>query len=384
MEILWYIVNRDGRYPWDPKWSRAVDINYLKALASTLDARGYSGALFATQPSGGLDPFVTAATLASVTTRVRFLLAVHPSVFTPTQLVKHVTTLDQHTGGRVLLNIVNGHTSFAAAGVHLDHDERYRRCDEFLEIYRRVMAGERVDFDGEFLKVQGAEAEFPSLQRPYPPLWFGGSSDIAIDVAARHVDTYLTWGEPPRQTAETIAQVSARAAAYGRKLRYGIRLNLIVRDTDDEAWAAAQQMLDDTSDDTIARVQANNRKQDAVGQVRQTALHGGERPRHARDLEIHPGLWSGFGLLRHGPGLAVVGGPQTVARVLLEYRALGVEAFIVSGNPLIEEAHRFADQVMPLLPLEKSWQAGQGEPRPYAWGKTPRSVLDIARETESA
>ena len=378
MEILWYIVNRDGRYPWDPKWSRPVDINYLKALASTLEARGYSGALFATQPASGLDPFVTAATLASVTSRLRFLIAVHPSVFAPTQLVKHVATLDQHTGGRVLLNVVNGHTSFAAAGVHLNHDDRYRRCDEFLEIYRRVMAGERVDFDGEFLQVKGAEADFPSLQRPYPPLWFGGSSDIAIDVAARHVDTYLTWGEPPRQTAETIAQVSARAAVYGRKLRFGIRLNLIVRDTDDEAWAAAQQMLDDTSDDTIARVQANNLKQDAVGQERQTALHGGARPRHARELEIHPGLWSGFGLLRNGPGLAVVGSPRTVANVLLEYRALGVEAFIVSGNPLIEEAHRFADQVMPLLPLNKDWQAGQGEPRPYAWGKNERSVLEVA------
>lgn len=372
MEILWYIVGRDGRYPWDPKWSRPVDIGYLQALASTLEARGYSGALFATQPAGGLDPFVTAASLAAVTRRLRFLLAVHPSVYTPTQLVKHSATLDQNTGGRVLLNVVNGHTSFAAAGVHLDHDQRYRRCDEFLEIYRRVMSGQRVDFDGEFLQVKGAEAEFPSIQRPYPPLWFGGSSDIAVDVAARHADTYLTWGEPPPQTAAVIANVNARAAKYGRTVRHGIRLNLIVRDTDEQAWAAAQQMLDDTSDEAIAKVQANNLRQDAVGQERQTALHGGRRPARARDLEIYPNLWSGFGLLRHGPGLALVGGPESVAARILEYRQLGVEAFIVSGNPLIEEAHRFADQVMPLLPLDNTWQDVQRPPQPYAWPKGAR------------
>lgn len=367
MEVLWYLVGRDGRYPWDPAWSRPVDLPYLQALASSVDARGYSGLLFAVQPASGLDAFVTAASIAPVTRNLRFLLAVHPSVYTPTQLVKLVTTLDQNTGGRVLLNIVNGHTSFAAAGIHLDHDERYRHCDEFLSIYRRVMAGEIVDFEGDFLKVKGAQAEFPSIQRPYPPLWFGGSSDIAIDVAAKHVDTYLTWGEPPPQTAEVIAKVSERAARYGRKLRFGIRLNLIVRDTDDEAWAVAQQMLDDASDDTIARVQAHNLRQDAVGQDRQTALHGGKRPTQARDLEIYPNLWSGFGLLRHGPGLAVVGSPRAVADRLLEYHALGVEAFIVSGNPLIEEAHRFADQVMPLLPLDDAWKAGAKPPHPYSW-----------------
>lgn len=369
MDVLWYIIGRDGRFPWDPDWSRPVSIDYLKALAATVDARGYSGALFATQPNGGLDPFVTAASLSDTARNMRFLLAVHPSIFTPSQLVKLSTTLDQNTGGRLLLNVVNGHTSFAAAGIHLDHDERYRRCDEFLTIYRRMMQGETVNFNGEFLRVEGAKAEFPSVQRPHPPLWFGGSSPIALDIAAKHCDKYLTWGEPPPETAVSIKEVSQRAAAYGRKLGFGIRLNLIVRDTDDEAWAAAQEMLDSASDETISKVQANNAKQDAVGQVRQSALHGGKRPGNARDLEVYPNVWSGFGLLRNGPGIALVGSPRSVADRMLEYNRIGVESFIVSGNPLLEEAHRFADQVMPLLPLNDAWKEIQKPSQPYGWPK---------------
>jgi alkanesulfonate monooxygenase len=367
MQVLWYVVNREGRYPWDPKWSRPVNFSYLQALASTIDTRGYSGALFATQPNGGLDPFVTAASLAPYTRRMRFLLAVHPSLFQPTQLVKLVTTLDQNTGGRVILNIVNAHTSLAPAGLHETHQQRYERCDEFLAIYRRMMAGETVDFQGKYLHVKGAKAEFPSLQQPYPELWFGGASGIAREVAAKHIDKYLTWGEPPPQTAEVIADMRQRAAAHGRKISFGIRLNLIVRDTDEDAWEAAQDMLDHASDETIAMTREHNNNQDAVSQARQSAFHEGKRPNNVRDLEVYPNLWSGFGLLRHGPGIALVGSPESVAARMVEYHELGVDAFILSGNPLLEEAHRFADQVMPLLPLNDDWEHDFRPPQPYAF-----------------
>ncbi|MEP9375943.1 LLM class flavin-dependent oxidoreductase [Aquabacter sp. CN5-332] len=372
MEILWYVVNRDGRNPWDPTWARPVDQHYLQALASTIDSRGYSGALFATQPTAGLDPFVAVASLLHFAPRMRFLLAVHPSVYAPTQLVKLATTLDQASGGRLLLNIVNGHGSFAAAGVHLNHDERYARCDEFLTIYRGIMAGETVDFEGRFLTVKGAKAEFPALQRPYPPLWFGGISEVAREVAAKHIDKFLTWGEPPPETAEVIADMRRRAAKYGRKITFGIRLNLILRDTDEEAWDEAQTMLDRTSDATIAETQRKGAAQDAVSQVRQSAFHGGERPKHARDLEVYPNLWSGLGLLRNGPGIALVGGPESIAARIREYKSIGVDAFILSGNPFLEEAHRFADQVMPLLQLDASWKQGRQDPQPFTFPKAPK------------
>jgi alkanesulfonate monooxygenase len=377
MQVLWYVVHREGRYPWDPKWSRPVDFPYLQALASTIDARGYSGALFATQPNGGLDPFITAASLAPYTRRMRFLLAVHPSLFQPTQLIKLVTTLDQNSGGRVILNIVNAHTSLAPAGLNEDHRQRYERCDEFLTIYRRAMAGETVDFQGEYLNVKGAKAEFPSLQQPYPELWFGGASEIARAVAAKHIDKYLTWGEPPPQTAEVIADMRRRAAEHGRKISFGIRLNVIVRDTDEDAWAAAQDMLDHASDETIAATHAQNNNQDAVSQTRQSGFHGGRRPKHVRDLEVYPNLWSGFGLVRNGPGIALVGGPESVAARMIEYRDLGVDAFILSGNPLLEEAQRFADQVMPLLPLNNDWARNFGPPQPYVFPKAHRTFSPV-------
>ncbi|MEU8199244.1 LLM class flavin-dependent oxidoreductase [Microbispora amethystogenes] len=351
LEILWYLIAGDGRYPWDPAWRRRVDFEYVQAWAKSIDVNGFYGALLATQPTSGMDPWITAASLVPTTRRMKFVIAVHPSVYTPTSLVKLATTLDQNSGGRVVLNVVSGHTGLEAAGVHLKHEERYEHTDEFLTVYRALMRGERVDFDGRHLKIRGAEAAFLSLQQPYPPLWFGGASPIARDVAAKHIDNYLTWGEPPAETAELIADVRARAAKHGRSLRFGIRLNLIVRDTDEEAWAAAQDMLDHLDDDVVARVQAESGRQESVGQARQLSFHKGVKPRFAQDLEVYPNVWSGFGLIRGGPGLALVGSPESVAARIREYHALGIDSFIVSGNPLLEETYRFGAQVMPLLPV---------------------------------
>lgn len=359
MELLWYLVPVDGRYPWHPDGARRVDHNYLQTLARTIDGAGFSGALLATPAVGGDDVWVTASSLISQTERMRFLLAVHPPLLSPALLVKQATTFDQFSRGRLLINIVNGDGGFPAAGVHLDHDQRYAHSDEFLTIYRRVMAGETVDFEGEFLTVAGARTGQRSLQQPYPPIWFGGSSDAALDVAAKHVDTYLTWGEPLEQTAEKIAAVRERAAAFGRSPRFGIRLNLILRETAAEAWAVADSYLRHMDPVLVERMQRALRNGESVGQRRMSALLSSEIPRNARELEIAPDLWAGFGLVRPGPGTALVGDPATVAKRLLEYRDLGIESFILSGVPLIEEALPVSDLLMPLLPLDE-------EPRPVA------------------
>lgn len=371
LEVLWYIVAGDGRYPWDKKWKRKVDYRYIQALGKSVDVNGFYGALLATSPVGGMDPWITAASLVPVTERMRFLIAIHPAVYTPTSLAKLAATLDQNSDGRVLLNIVSGHIGLEAAGVHLAHEERYEHTDEFLTVYRRIMNGERVDFDGKHLKVRGAEAAFLSRQQPQVPLWFGGASQIARDVAAKHIDNYLTWGEPPAETSELIADVRARAARHGRGIRFGIRLNLIVRDSEEEAWAAAQDMIDHMDDDVVRKVQADSAVQQSLGQARQLSFHQGVKPKFARDLEVYPNVWSGFGLIRGGPGIALVGSPESVADRIREYHDLGIDSFIVSGNPLLEETYRFGEQVMPLLPVTHDDPAPL---RPAGYTPPPRAA----------
>jgi alkanesulfonate monooxygenase len=204
-----------------------------------------------------------------------------------------------------------------------------------------------VEFEGRYLSSRGGRQHFPPVQRPYPPLWFGGSSDAGIEVAARHVETYLTWGEPPAQVAEKVAAVRAAAARKGRRLTFGIRLHVIVRETNAEAWAAADDLIRHLDDETVAAAQKIFARMDSEGQRRMSALHGGRRDR----LEISPSLWAGVGLVRGGAGTALVGDPETVATRMREYQEAGVDTFIMSGYPHLEEAYRFAELVFPRLAL---------------------------------
>ncbi len=237
-------------------------------------------------------------------------------------------------------------TELAAEGVHLAHDERYEVADEYLTVWRQLLQGETVDFDGKHFQIEGAKNYFPPVSQPYPPLYFGGSSPAAHELAAKHVDAYLTWGEPPAAVAEKIADVRARAAKHGRTVRFGVRLQVIVRETNEEAWAAAERLISKLTDEEIQAAQANFAKMDSVGQRRITELHGGDRNK----LEISPNLWAGVGLVRGGAGTALVGDPETVAARLKEYADLGVDSFVLSGYPHLEEAIRFAELVFPLLP----------------------------------
>ena len=189
---------------------------------------------------------------------------------------------------------------------------------------------------------------YPPLQQRYPPLWCVGSSEAAQTLAAEQVDSYLTWGEPPAAVKEKIEQLKTKAAAKGRTLSYGIRLHVIVRETNEAAWQAADELLSHVTDDTIAAAQAKFAQMDSVGQQRMAALHGGRRD----NLEISPNLWAGIGLVRGGAGTALVGDPQTVAARIQEYADLGIDNFIFSGYPHLEEAYRFAELVFPLLPID--------------------------------
>ena len=218
---------------------------------------------------------------------------------------------------------------------------------EFLTIYRGLLEGKKVDFEGKYLKVKGAELYFPPIQKPLPPIWFGGSSAPAIEVAAEHVDTYLTWAEPVDQVREKLESVRQRAKAFGRSVKFGLRVHLIVRETESEAWSAANRLISHLTEDSIASAQKKFAEEsDSIGQKRMSALHGGgQRDR----LEIAPNLWAGVGLVRGGAGTALVGDPQTVAKRLREYQALGIETIIASGYPHLEESYRVAELLFPEL-----------------------------------
>lgn len=349
LDIFWFLpTSGDTRYLGRSDFGRQATNAYLRRIAVTADELGYDGLLIPTGASC-LDPWVTAASLIPVTQRIKLLVALRTSLGNPTASARQAASLDQALGaGRLLLNVVPGGdaTELAADGVFYSHDERYEASDEFLTIWRRLLLGEKVDFDGKHLKVQGAQNFFPPASKPYPPLYFGGSSPAAHELAAKHVDAYLTWGEPPDAVTEKIADVRRRARQYGREIRFGVRLHVIVRETSEEAWADADRLISHLTDEEIAAAQRNYASMDSVGQKRMAALHGGSR----ETLVVGPNLWAGVGLVRGGAGTALVGSAEEVAARLNEYADLGVDSFVLSGYPHLEEAIRFAELVFPLLP----------------------------------
>lgn len=351
LDLYWYLPTEgDGPYLGTQERRRAGSFGYLRDIAQAADRVGFKGVLL---PTGKFceDAWIVAAALLPLTERLRFLVALRPGSGSPGLFARHAATLDRIGRGRTLLNVVVGAdpADLAGDGIFLDHDERYRQADEFLSIWRAIMAGEPVDFEGRYLSAKGAELLFPPIQAPHPPLWFGGSSDAAIDIAAKHVDVYLSWGEPLEQLADKIARVRRRAADRGRTLRFGLRIHLIVRETEAEAWAAAERMISRVTDAAIAAAQREFQTvSQSVGQKRMTALHGGDRDK----LVVAPNLWAGLGLVRGGAGTALVGSPTSVAARLREYQDLGIETVIASGYPHLEELFNVAELLFPKLGLD--------------------------------
>jgi alkanesulfonate monooxygenase len=261
------------------------------------------------------------------------------------------STLDRLSNGRLLVNVVTGGdpVELAGEGLFLNHDERYDVTDEFLTIWRKTLNGEKVHFEGNHLKVEGAEVLHSPIQKPYPPVYFGGSSAVGMKVASEHIDVYLTWGEPPSQVKEKINKMKKLAAEKGRKVQFGIRLHVIVRETEAEAWKAADELIQYVDDHTITQAQKIFSRMDSEGQKRMAHLNKGKQT----NLEISPNLWAGVGLVRGGAGTALVGDPDTVAKRLQEYADLGIETFILSGYPHLEEAYRTAELLFPKLPIKK-------------------------------
>jgi len=355
MQIFWFLpTHGDSRYLGTSEGARPVDLDYLQQIAGAADHLGYEGVLIPTGRSCE-DPWVIASSLIGATKKLKFLVAVRPGLHQPSLAARMAATFDRLSNGRLLVNLVTGgdQAELEGDGVYLDHAARYEQSAEFIRIWREILArshdGQAFDYEGKHLSVKGAKLLYPPVQKPHPPVWFGGSSAAAHELAAEQVDAYLTWGEPPAEVAKKLADVRVRAERQGRQVQFGIRLHVIVRETEEAAWKAAEDLISRVDDETVIRAQAAFARMDSEGQRRMAALHAGGARRTRAELEIAPNLWAGVGLVRGGAGTALVGDAKTVAARIEEYAALGLDRFILSGYPHLEEAYRFAELVFPLL-----------------------------------
>jgi alkanesulfonate monooxygenase len=354
--IFWFLPTAgDGPYLGSQEGWRPAEFEYMQAIAQAADRLGFEGVLLPTGPTC-LDGWSLTSALAPLTRRLKFLVALRPGVIAPAYAARQSAALDRILDGRLLLNIVTGGnpTELAEDGVRLDHAARYAQTGEFLTIWRAAVQGLPFDVEGTYYQARSAGGiAYPPVQKPYPPLYFGGSSGVGVEVAARHTDYYLTWGEPPAAVAEKFAEARAAAAKEGRTVRFGLRIHLIVRETEAEAWAAADRLISRVTDEAIAAARERRlQRSESEGQKRMTALHGFRRDA----LEVAPNLWAGVGLIREGAGTALVGDPQTVAARLREYQAVGVDTIIASGYPHLEEAYKVAELLFPVLGVQRPTQ----------------------------
>jgi alkanesulfonate monooxygenase len=290
--------------------------------------------------------------LSQVSERLKFLVAFRPGLVSPYLAAQMAGTFQNLSGGRLLLNVVTGGEGHEQRmfGDFLDKPERYERCDEFLTIVRALWRGETVDFRGKHLQVENATlAQIPD---PVPEIYFGGSSPAAGDVAGKHADVYLTWGEPPEAVAEKVKWIRGLAEQQGREIRFGIRMHTITRDTSEEAWAEADRLIAGIDDETVAKVQAGLRRSESEGQRRMLELNGGSKD----DLEIYPNVWAGVGLVRGGAGTALVGSHAEVADRIEEYHSVGIDEFVLSAYPHLEGAYWFGEGVLPILAGRGLWE----------------------------
>lgn len=320
---------------------RPASLNYLAQIARAAETVGFDAVL---TPTGTWcqDAWITTAALISETSRLRFLVAFRPGLLSPTLAAQQAAAFQELSGNRLLLNVVTGGDSVEQRrfGDFLDKEQRYARTEEYLRVVRGAFEGAPYDFVGEHLRVEGAMVHPAQAQRP--EFFFGGASPAARQVAGRQADTYLTWTEPPAQVARLLDEVRQHARAAGRRISFGIRAHVITRDTREQAWAEADRLLAAMDPAAIRQARERLLYAESEGQRRQLALNA-----DPERLEIHPGLWAGYGLVRPGAGTAFVGSHEEVASLIREYQEIGVEHFILSGQPHLEEAYWFGEGVLP-------------------------------------
>lgn len=350
VRFSWFTpTNGDGERIGLTKPEREPDLDYIVAVAKTAERVGFDGILV---PVGTpfLDSWMVGSAVVHHTSKIRPLIAIRPGFIAPALSAKMAATLDQFSGGRIDINIVTGGSPYELGqdGDFLSHDERYSRTSDFMNVLRKLWEEKQVDYEGPFYAVKDAVL-IPRNKQPKIPVFFGGSSDAGKEVAARHGDVYLQWGEPVEEVRRQIEDVRARAGKYGRTLEFGIRIHVIVRETEKEAWEAADRLVSDIDPAVEQRMKQYYREADSVAQSRMNRLLQG-------DYRFDKFKWAGIGRVRKGAGTAVVGNPEQVREGLQEYVDIGVTHFILSGFPHLEEAERTGQLLLPLFEKNDSLQ----------------------------
>ncbi|MDH1983224.1 LLM class flavin-dependent oxidoreductase [Pseudomonas nicosulfuronedens] len=355
IEIDWFLpTNGDGHHLTSsglPKvglfqqGERAPTLDYLRQVVRAAEQAAFDGIMVPTA-SGFEDPWLIVALMVQEVRRLKFLLTLRPGVELPAYTAHKAATLQQLSDNRLLLHLVSGSSRFEqrALGDFLEHDERYARSAEFLDVFRATWAGR--EHHGRHYRT-GSPVPI-AREALLPPICFGGASDVAERIAASHAQSYLMWGEPPAMIRERILRLRELAAAHGRELRFGLRLHVFAAAESRHAWAHVGRLLEEIPRDAIERAQQQLAAYESVGQSRQISLTQG-RAHGVRDLEVSPNLWAGVGLVRGGAGTALVGSYAEVAERIEEYHQLGVDTFILSGYPHLEEAIHLGEELLPLL-----------------------------------
>ena len=273
--------------------------------------------------------------------RLALLMAVRIGETWPPQLARQIATIDRMLGGRLRVNII----SSDMPGETLASAPRYARTVEAMHILKVLLNGESLDHDGEFWKLKLDPPRVGTVSGKAPLLYFGGLSPDAREAAAKGCDVFLMWPDKRENVAAIIADMDARAARHGRKLRYGYRAHVIVRDTEAEARSYADRLLSKLDAQEGAAIRAKSLDSTSAGVAAQAAL----RENAADDGYAEENLWTGVGRARSGCGAAIVGDPDQVLAKLNMYRDMGIEAFILSGYPHAAEADLFARHVLPRI-----------------------------------
>jgi len=322
--------------------TREATLDYLVDVARTAEDAGF---VFALVPVGTTceDAWLAASMVAARTERLKFLVAMRPGFVSPTVAAKMSNTVDQLSRGRVLINVVTGGfpAELAAYGDFTEHDDRYVRTQEFMQVVRKAWTEPRSwNHEGRFYRIEKGNVFPKPYRKPHPPFYFGGASEAAKKVGAEESDVYLLWGETVPMVRERIADMRSRAAAIGRTLRFGMRILVCVRETDEEATEAANALVAQVPEQFQSMMAKHMSGADSEGEKRQRELH-------AQGEWLGPNLWTGIGRARLGVGTALVGSGENVAARLREYVDEGIDTFILSGYPHKEEAERFGRYVIP-------------------------------------